>query len=279
MGATAGIASVVGNIGGSILGGIGASQAGSAAANYDKQALALAQQQMSQNTQYQQPFITTGQNALSGLAAQPGITQSALNTSFNNAQNATNNIGTSTLADLQALPGYQQALATGLGATQASASARGLGISGTSLKGAANFATGLAGQQYQQLYQQQLGIAQAQQQQNVNQMNNQNAIFGQYNNVANLGENAASALGGQNTQATGVGANSLQAAGGAMGSATNQMYGSFGNALNGIGSSYQNYQTGQNQLALGSAYTNYLNNLTGAATNAAYQAGANQATF
>lgn len=47
-------------------------------------------------------------------------------------------------AQLQGLPGYQFVRTQGLKAVQNSAAARGLGISGAALKGAASFATGLA---------------------------------------------------------------------------------------------------------------------------------------
>lgn len=49
---------------------------------------------------------------------------------------------------LEKLPGYQFALEQGLKGVQNSAAARGLGSSGAALKGAANFATGLANQQF-----------------------------------------------------------------------------------------------------------------------------------
>lgn len=51
-------------------------------------------------------------------------------------------------AALQGLPGYQFALTQGLKSVQNSASARGLGVSGAALKGAASYATGLADQTY-----------------------------------------------------------------------------------------------------------------------------------
>jgi hypothetical protein len=51
-------------------------------------------------------------------------------------------------AGLEALPGYQFTRTQGLKAVQNSAAARGLGVSGASYKGAANFATGLADSTY-----------------------------------------------------------------------------------------------------------------------------------
>ncbi len=49
---------------------------------------------------------------------------------------------------LESLPGYQFTLGQGLKSVQNSAAARGLGSSGAALKGAANYATGLANSQY-----------------------------------------------------------------------------------------------------------------------------------
>jgi hypothetical protein len=48
------------------------------------------------------------------------------------------------MAMLEGLPGYQFARTQGLKSVQNSAAARGLGVSGAALKGAANYATGLA---------------------------------------------------------------------------------------------------------------------------------------
>src|SRR5664279_5795582 len=57
--------------------------------------------------------------------------------------------GQMTQAQLEKTPGYQFQLGQGLAATQNSAAARGLGVSGSALKGAATFATGLADSNYQ----------------------------------------------------------------------------------------------------------------------------------
>lgn len=51
-------------------------------------------------------------------------------------------------ASLESLPGYQFTKTQGLKATQNAAAARGLGVSGAALKGAASYATGLANQTY-----------------------------------------------------------------------------------------------------------------------------------
>lgn len=55
------------------------------------------------------------------------------------------------LSQLQATPGYQFALGQGLQATQSGFAAQGLAKSGAALKGAANYAEGLAGTTYQNM--------------------------------------------------------------------------------------------------------------------------------
>ena len=64
--------------------------------------------------------------------------------------------GNMTQADLEATPGYQFTREQGLKAVQNSAAARGLGVSGAALKGAAAFATGLSDQTYNTRFGQQV---------------------------------------------------------------------------------------------------------------------------
>ena len=66
--------------------------------------------------------------------------------------------GEMTQANLEATPGYQFTLSQGLKATQNAAAARGLGVSGAALKGAATFATGLSDQTYAQRFAQQQAL-------------------------------------------------------------------------------------------------------------------------
>ncbi len=89
---------------------------------------------------------------------------------------------------LENLPGYQFTLGQGLKSTQSGAAARGLGTSGAALKGAANYATGLANSTY-------------------------GNYVGQLQNSANTGLSAANALAGVGTQ-TGAGVAGSQIAGG-----------------------------------------------------------------
>lgn len=115
-----------------------------------------------------------------------------------------------TLAQLQSTPGYQFVLDQGQKAVTNSFAAQGLGSSGAALKGAANYAEGLAGTTFQQQFQNYL----AQNQQ----------IYNMISGQGNLGENAAAqtgALGTQNTLAANNFATSGAAAtaGGIVGSA------------------------------------------------------------
>lgn len=64
--------------------------------------------------------------------------------------------GNFTQEDLEATPGYKFTREQGLKAVQNSAAARGLGVSGAALKGAATFATGLADQTYNTRFGQQV---------------------------------------------------------------------------------------------------------------------------
>lgn len=89
---------------------------------------------------------------------------------------------------LQNLPGYQFTLNQGLKSVQNSAAARGLGDSGAALKGAANYATGLANSTY-------------------------GNYVGQLQNSANTGMQAGSSIAGVG-QATGAGIGNAQIAGG-----------------------------------------------------------------
>lgn len=79
---------------------------------------------------------------------------------------------------LAATPGYQFSLQQGLQATQAGYASHGLAMSGASLKGAANYAEGLAGTTYQ-------------------------SILGNYYNAMQLGEQASAQTGQFGTELTG----------------------------------------------------------------------------
>jgi hypothetical protein len=97
-----------------------------------------------------------------------------------------------TQAELEATPGYQFTLSQGLKATQNSAAARGLGLSGAALKGAATYATGLSDNTYNTRWQQ--NQTQGQNIFNANMLNQTNE-FNKLFQTAGMGAGAATGLG------------------------------------------------------------------------------------
>lgn len=148
-----------------------------------------------------------------------------------------------TQAFLEQTPGYQFNLSQGLKSIQNSAAGRGLGVSGAALKGAAQFATGLADNTLQT----QQGIFQA------NLGNVLNPLMWQ----ANLGQNAAAQTGQQGVTAAAnagnariAGANAL--AGGTVGAAN-----ALSGGLNGLASNYLLYSLMNNSSANANSGSNY----------------------
>jgi hypothetical protein len=192
--------------------GAGASLYGSStAAGSAKNAAGLQQQQYQQTRGDLSPYFTPGieafgnANTLAKSATGGGPDYNAL---------AANNIPLQmNQADLEQTPGYQFARAQGLKATQSAAAARGLGVSGAAMKGAAEYATGLANKTYLD----QFNVAQQRFTDyiNLNTMQQANVTnqFGRYKDVATIGANAAAGLGTQGTSAASTAGNYLNQAG------------------------------------------------------------------
>lgn len=122
---------------------------------------------------------------------------------------------------LEKTPGYQFNLTQGLKATQNSAAARGLGISGAALKGAATFTTGLADSTYQNQF-------------NNTNTNNTNA----YNRLKGLIDTGESAAAGQGSIGATTGANiggDIVGGGNAQAAALNKTGNAVNNAFSTIG--------------------------------------------
>jgi hypothetical protein len=127
------------------------------------------------------------------------------------AQGAAGGVGPNAIqASLESLPGYQFARTQGLKATQNAAAARGLGVSGAALKGAAKFATGLADQTYGD---------------QVNRLQN----------VATMGQNAAAQTGSLATQNAGTISNNMLGIGNAQAASSIAMGNAASSAANTIG--------------------------------------------
>jgi hypothetical protein len=213
---------------------IGASQAGGAAKDAAGQQAQMYQQTRSDLS----PYNTMGQNALDAAygVAQRGPTGGGPDY-ISMAQ--ANLPGQMTQAELEQTPGYQWNLAQGLKSTQSAAAARGLGVSGAALKGAATFATGLADSTYQNQF------ANAQQRfadyvnLNVGQQGNLKNEFDRYNALATLGENAAAQTGT-------VGASTARAEGSFLTQAGQLQGAGTINAANALSGGVNNYLAYQN---------------------------------
>lgn len=182
----------------------------SSAANAQEQAAnnaTNAQLQMFQQTQQNlQPFINKGNKAENMLMGQlPSLTAPI----------------TMDQKTLLGTPGYQFNLSQGLKGVQNGATARGLGVSGASMMGAANYATGLADSTYQNQFNNAL----------ANKQFTYNSLMG----PSTLGANAASGLAsaatstGQSIGSNMIGAGNAQAA--ADMSMANGVSGGINNAL------------------------------------------------
>lgn len=209
--ATAIIGSAVVGAGASIA---GANAQADATKNASAQQMAMYKQTRSDLLPYQQ-FGQVGANLLQGQL--PSLTAPI----------------TMDEATLRNTPGYQFNLNQGLKSVQNSAAARGLGVSGAAMKGAASYATGLADSTYQN----QFNNA------NTNQTNAYNRLMG----VAQLGENAAAQTGAYGTQtAQSIGNNTIQG-----GNATAAGYLGAANSLNNGIVNYLQYNALTNGLFAG----------------------------
>jgi hypothetical protein len=151
---------------GGIASAIGSSSAAHAQERAAQQATQVEQSQYAQTRADLMPFQQSGQQANNQLMAQMGY----LTSPFNPTQ-----------AQLEATPGYQFNLAQGLKSVNNAMGARGLLNSGAVMKGASQYATGLADSTYLDQF-------------NVDQTNKINA-YNKLMGVAQLGEGAAAQTG------------------------------------------------------------------------------------
>lgn len=167
--------------GGAALGGAGISAIGatSAAGTQSKAATNAAQLQANEFSQVRndlQPYISAGASALPQLENLTGTNPGGnpltapLTAPFN-----------PTITQLEQTPGYKFTLDQGLKSTQNSYAAEGLGQSGAAMKGAADYAEGLAGTTFQQQFQ--------------NYLNQNSQIYNMVGGIAGSGQNAAAGTG------------------------------------------------------------------------------------
>lgn len=223
-------------IGSAVVGAVASTSSANSAAKAETNAANQATQVQQSN--YNQirndllPYNAAGQTALANAnnylgtygASNAGKSATALN-------NLVTGAGGSQQAALAQTPGYQFSLSQGLRAVGNGASARGLGVSGAALKGAANFATQNANQTYGDQVNYLTQNAQLQNQAFNDQYN-------RYMSQAQLGENAGTQTGAYGVQTASNIGNNLTSAGNAqaassiaVGNAVGNLAGSIPNAL------------------------------------------------
>jgi len=225
----------------------GTSLAGSSmAAGAANKAANLQMQQFQQTQAGLAPYNQTGQSVLGALS---GLAMSGANGGGPNylAQAAAAQPGQMTEAQLQQTPGYQFNLSQGLQSTQNAAAARGLGVSGAAMKGAATYATGLADSTYQN----QFNNAQTRFSNLVNlntaQQSNVQNQFNRLSGVASLGESAGAQTGALGTQAASTAGSYINQAGLASAAGVTGV----GNALTGAANNYLGYSLLQQAVGKG----------------------------
>ena len=211
------------------------------------------------------PYNTAGQNVLSDLTSLAKSGQNAGGTDYlGKAESQANWLGQGpTQSWLEQTPGYQWNLAQGLKATQSAAAARGLGVSGASLKGAATYASGLADSTYQNQFTNANKVLSNWLDLNTAQQGNITNQFNRLYNTASLGENAAATTGAQGTQAASNYGNYTSQAGQYAAAGTTGA----GNALNSGINNYLGYSTLNNLINPTGATTGYQGSGTGTASD------------
>jgi hypothetical protein len=220
-------------VGAGVIGAVGSSVASSNAAGAQEdaanQANATDQQQYYQTRSDLLPYNTAGQNALNSLVS---------NNYYNNPLTLPTVPQPMTEAQLEQTPGYQFNLTQGLKATQNAAAARGLGVSGAALKGAASYATGLADSTYQNQFNNAQAIFGDQQtnfqNQQTQQQNNYNRLLG----IGSLGENAAAQTGNVGSSLAANEASNTVGAGNAAAASNIATGNAIGNAANSVSNAY-----------------------------------------
>jgi hypothetical protein len=229
--------------GSAVIGGATSLIGSSMAADASKDAADLQNQRYATTRGDLSPYFQPGYNALNDAYGLARLGPTGGGPDYL-SQAAGNLPGRMTQAELEATPGYQFDLREGLKAVQSSAAARGLGVSGASLKGAANFATGLANKTYldqfnvgQKRFEDYLNL-------NTGQQGNVTNSFNRLNAIAGMGANAAAGLGTTgaglaNTAGNYINQGGLASAAGLQG---------VGNAVTGGVNNYLGYNALQNYL-------------------------------
>jgi hypothetical protein len=240
-------AAAVGSIASAAISGSASKSAANTQAQAAEDAAHLQNDQWNQTQANLQPYMDFGKGAINPLQTALGYNSDWSVNSSNPLQQkfSYGAFNAPTAADAASTPGYQFTQTQGLKAVQNSAAARGLGVSGAAMKGAASYATGLADSTYNDVFNRALNTynanyntAQGTFQTNYNSAaNNANRLTG----IVGSGQNAAATNGSLGAQAVGNIGNTLTS------SANAQAAGTIGSAnaltagLNGAGNSALTY--------------------------------------
>jgi hypothetical protein len=216
---------------GSIISGIGSMIGGNEAARKAEAASSNLSQRYSDISGYTMPYIQAGQNVLQPLTALATGSPTGGGPNYvSMAQSAMP--GMMTQAQLEQTPGYQFNLSQNMKALQSSAAARGLGVSGASIKAGQTYASGLAGTTYQAQFNNAQSRFADYGTLNSAQQANLTSQAARLQSVANMGAQTGAQLGGIGANLAGTQANALTAAG-------NDLAGGTKGLAQGIGGSVQ----------------------------------------
>jgi len=194
------------------IGAVGSMSAASTASGAAKDAADLQRQQFETTRGDLLPYNTAGQSVL------PDLTALARSGPYGGGKNylamAEDNLPLNmTQAQLEQTPGYQFTRDQGLKSVQSAAAARGLGVSGAALKGAATYATGLADSTYSKRFEEAQTRFSDIYNLNTGQQSNLQGQFNRLSGVATLGESAAAQTGALGTAAAKTEGQGLMSAG------------------------------------------------------------------
>lgn len=228
IGAAIGGVGALASAGASIYGANRAADAQTSAAN---QANSTIRDQYASNSANLAPWISGGKGAFDTVSMLTGTNTGGnpLTAPLTTPRSGEFNFSP-TQAQLEQTPGYQFTLGQGLKSVQNSYASKGLASSGAAMKGAADYAGGLASNTYQQQFQN----AQSTYQQNFQNYWQQNrSIYDMLTGQSTQGLNAAGALAGQGMQAATQMGNNTIGAGNAQGAAANATGSAMGAGING----------------------------------------------
>lgn len=215
-------AAAVGTIAGSVISGQASKSAANTQAQAAEDAAHLQNDQWNQTQANLKPYMDLGTNNINSL-------QTALSNPM-----LTQQFSAPTAFQAQQTPGYQFTQTQGLKAVQNSAAARGLGVSGAAMKGAASYATGLADSTYNDVFNRALTTF------NTNYSSAANNV-NRLQSVVSSGQNAAATNGSLGAAAVGNIGNTLTSGANAQAAGTIGSSNALANGLNGLGSTGLTY--------------------------------------